>query len=272
MKKWESIEEICKELGISERTAWRWIGKGKIKKMKSEDGLTFFTLTTDVTDTDNVSSDSNRVSVVSKAKRDDHKLYKNYSSVIPVPDPSPELKARREEVEAVELEIRRLRGLKQLKELSNPYDPLADKRSEIERFKIEEELRSLKMRTIKEERIEKMKEEVLKGWKEFLPSHILVEIVCELNNFFHKSDIYSFNDMLIYGGMIRDVILRKYSKEVFESIKSYLFDHIKKSITTLIREMLNDIEHQTGRPALEVLRDYNPAIIQELLFLGIGWS
>lgn len=72
MKAYPSIEELAEAVGISERTAWRWLRVGRIKK-KLEDGQVVFILSdksTDITDTElttdtvsNVINDSQKMSV-----------------------------------------------------------------------------------------------------------------------------------------------------------------------------------------------------------------
>lgn len=57
MKNWNSITSLAEDIGISERTAWRWLKRGKIERHRDEDGKIFFTLKADpdtslTTDTD----------------------------------------------------------------------------------------------------------------------------------------------------------------------------------------------------------------------------
>jgi predicted site-specific integrase-resolvase len=44
LKAYPSIEELAEDVGISERTAWRWLKAGKIKRKRAEEGHMVFVL------------------------------------------------------------------------------------------------------------------------------------------------------------------------------------------------------------------------------------
>jgi hypothetical protein len=91
MKVWDSIESLAEDKGISERTGWRWLRRGKIRKVRGEDGEFGFALADDTdmsltTDTDrenNVAVTRHNVikSVTTDKRKGDRKMAENRTSV-----------------------------------------------------------------------------------------------------------------------------------------------------------------------------------------------
>lgn len=230
---WNSIESLAEDLGISERTAWRWLKKGRIERMKDKDGIVF-TLTditaTDVTATDDtVTSERPSVSQMS------------IGGVKPKPI-GPLAKFLVDELEA----NRALFQIDKVRTLRNEW--AEQKQKELERKKRETEEAheaEVKLRLQKEseeeeawrkrEIVQRLKDKVIpEPLRKELPSEVLMTALLAIESELSKFDLVSMpeSELQIYADEAKNQIFSspRYSPYVRQAVLRTIASELEKAL------------------------------------------
>ena len=252
-QQWDSIEEAAEDLGISERTAWRWLKKGKIRKVKNGDGDVVFVASSDIsTDNDNVTNvtgDNVSVSVVSKERVSSDR---KESGQTPVKGGAGLLvQSLKDELEAdrVAFEIEKLQDART--QWEERRDRERKEKLEQERMLRLEEVRMAEEYRQREEeqrnvrhKIQVAKKEACEGLDEFVSPHIFIFILQEIEKAFSKMRVEEtpLHELIIIAEGVRDKIIMEppFVEEVRKALSEYLFSKgmviMKRQIRALYQE------------------------------------
>jgi hypothetical protein len=146
MRSWATIEELAADMGISERTGWRWLRKGKVRKEISENGEGVFVLS-DNTDTDrddNVTvtwqGDRNKDVI---EERGDRKKYRPSKVSFASIEPSPAVISQAERTQIAELQAEEEEALERRKGRNKEHPLVTEMRARVESKKLNLELQNL---------------------------------------------------------------------------------------------------------------------------------
>ncbi len=203
MKAYESIEQLAEEMEVSERTAWRWLKQGRIKKKRSEDGRIIFVLVdepTDITDTDDTDmsatdvgdmspSDTQPISDVS-TRRVDRKLSVRPGSGSLVQSLRDELEASKVsfELEKLEAEKKRWEERRDRERLEKAEQERIQRLEEHQTSEQQrrEEQRTGRIRNIKQ----KIKDQIFSStWVNFLSPQYRSKLIIEIERALSQVDV-----------------------------------------------------------------------------------
>lgn len=261
MKQWSSIEELAENLGISERTAFRWLRSGKIKRKRSGYGQRIFVVAQETdTDSDVSATDSDTdVSVnVSDTTDNDTDMSVNVSNKIGgrrreekslVDSLEDELKASR-----VEFEIEKLQDAKEKwmerknrekKEEEQSEQALKFQELALRQRQHEDEKRQREVRA----RIQQVKNAVCDDLeRKAIPAPILAMLYQEIEKLLGRMDVLSIplDELLIYSHGIKEKLYKQFANEILqhvqrqavETINEYLNEYLKKTCSISLQEVM----------------------------------
>ncbi|MEM4721771.1 MAG: hypothetical protein QXT73_06920 [Candidatus Methanomethylicaceae archaeon] len=275
MKTYATISELAKDHGISVRTAWRWLEKGRVRR--TEGGFKLCHDSDTDTDSDTppdiqVSRDTRHsVSYVGR-----HKNRYDTPFALPVSDPSMELKKVREKTEEAILEAERVRALKEIEKLTQkPPLSLEEKRALLEETKIDLELRRLKSEELSEERkkkaseiVERIKLSVLpKPFRDELPAVVVYRILLKITEELSKVDPLSTpeDELTAIAKLARDSVLSEVrpselSPAVVRAFSRAIFDYLHAVHRASAPQM--DFDSFLGNLFLDLLKKDQDAFIE----------
>lgn len=206
MKVYHSIEQLAEDVGISERTGWRWAKKGKIQKEISKDGGRVFFLP-DATDSDGDDgrarhSDTGRDVTGEEAGR---KRYKPAKVSFATVNPSPAVVSQLERTQIAELQADEQEALDRRKG-NREHPAVFEMRSQVEAKKLNLELQKLTQQENEEQRanyrrklIEATKSIVIPpGLRAELPSDILFASLNLIEQSLKKVDLPTLDESVAY--------------------------------------------------------------------------
>lgn len=254
MKVYESIEQLAEEMEVSERTAWRWLKQGRIKKKRSEDGRIIFVLVdeptdiTDIDDSDNVTTDVSSMSVndtesiLDVSGRRGRKL-----SVRPV---SGLVQSMRDELETskVEFEIEKIEDARskwqERKDRERKEKAEQERAERLEEHWVREGERQTEEKEIQKRNvIQKVKNHVIPaGMRAFIPAHILAFMYQEIEKVLSRMDVLGlpFSELVVLAKSIRDRVIEQNSESVRQSVYEYLMALSRNGLKECLKQMYND--------------------------------
>jgi len=251
MKSYSSLEKLAEDQKISVRTAWRWLRAGRIEREK-KNGQIFYILVSD-TDSDSVSDNKTDVTGDTDVSDRIETRYSPIKKVLPVSDPSYDLKSERENTEKLLLKIEQKKALKTLQKM-NDEEPkvLKERRAEVEakalsleEIKIEREMERLtfeqkqkESETRKRDLIESVKTQcVPKVLKKYLPIDLYFLTLTEIDKELRGMDLNNLSpeECVSYGFIVRNRIWHapENFSIVFRALMMSLLGSIEESIKTL---------------------------------------
>lgn len=134
MKAYHSIEALAKDLQVSERTGWRWLDKGTVKRVRHEDGKVVFTLSAD-TDTHptDVRGDGG------KDRRESVRVESQEGIRLREPD-NPGVREKSQQVDIMKLTIEGLEAENKIEELSQKRDEKNQSRDKYKKIQLVKEI------------------------------------------------------------------------------------------------------------------------------------
>ncbi|MEM4721526.1 MAG: hypothetical protein QXT73_05645 [Candidatus Methanomethylicaceae archaeon] len=226
MKTYKTMSELAKDQNISVRTAWRWLEKGRVRRVGG--GFEVCDMSCDMSRVNDTPPDSDmsrdRRHSVSHDGR--HKNRHATPLALPVSDPSTELKKVREKTEEAILEAERVRALKEIEKLTQrPPLSLEEKKAMLEEARVDLELRKLKAEDLQNEErkkraelIEEIKSQVWpKHFRMAFPSLINFRVLSKITEELERLNTKSLDEALSYAKIVRDAVLSEFDSEVVHS-------------------------------------------------------
>ena len=282
---WRSIEEAAENLGITTRTAYRWLQAKKLQRRKTDDGMVFVLSTDiqdDISDTDVMTSPDDTLDDGDRSRgtikpHHNPNLRTGRSSI--VSSLQTELEARK-----LELEISKIEDAKRKWEARRDKEEI--EKVEEERVLKLEEFSLMERQSHKEERekkgrirIQYVKDEVSCGLKSFLPSSILGEIFLEVEKILSGMDVLniSIGELITYGRMVRDRVLKKHGPEVEMAARNHLSGTCLKMAEDTLRNLMERLRYEFSKTGAwntpEEFRKFvysaYPGVARELNLLGL---
>jgi hypothetical protein len=252
---WSSIPEAARALGVSERTAWRWLKSGKIRRTKAEGGGTLFVASPDIS-TDNHSVTDVTCDNVSTSRFTKGKIPANR-----VEGPQPPVRREagmvgqslRDELEATRIAFE----LERLEHARFQWEERRDRerreKQEQERMvrleglrQFEKDQKSERMRQEARHKIQIAKKEACEGW-DFLPPHIFAFVLCEIEQALSKLKVDEIptQELIVIAEGVRDRVIQEPSivdevrKVISEKLRMAAIDLYRREIWRLYQASVN---------------------------------